>query len=84
MGHGLNGNWVWKECKREKKTRDRRCRHKDRDEREKSDCKKLGLLSAFKSLSIQTQLGKLPRKTNVALIFVDYGFKQPNLKKLKA
>lgn len=31
-------------------------------EREKSDCQKLGLLSAFKSLSIQTQLGKLPRK----------------------
>ena len=41
-----------------------RGRHRDRDEREKSDshCQKLGLLSPFKSLSIQTQLGKLPSK----------------------
>ena len=36
----------------------------DRDEREESDshCQKFGLLSPSKSLSVQTQLGKLPSK----------------------
>ena len=49
---------------REKRDDRHRSRSRDREEREESDshCQKLGLLSPFKSLSIQTQLGKLPSK----------------------